>query len=719
MGCQFGRMRGSMFKISSLAFVSTFAAAAAAIAQDTPAERLRKPILDERIQPAATETLTEVTVTGDAPVGYTATEATSATKTGTRLLETPQAVSVVPRKLIDDQGARNLEEVIRNTAGVTPGGYYSEWDYYRIRGFDAAFTTYWDGLRGDYGKNVEIFGAERVEILKGPASSLYGQGPLGGLVNVVSKKPRPENFANVQFTLGTYDFVEPAIDAGLVLNKSQSVYLRLNALYRTRESFIDFADGERVFIAPSLTWEIGPDTKLTILTSYTHDRDHTSMGLPALGTVLYNPNGGIPTNRSVTEPGANEVDQWRVRLGYEFTHKFNDVFSLRQNFSASRLWQDWNNIYYPSFLGADQRTLFRYPYSTREELDRLAVDTALDARFKTGAVEHYVVAGVDYYKSDSNGTTDQIDYADLSSYAALDLYSPHYNAGKPRFASSTESTTKSDWWGFYLQEHAKLGKFTLLLGGRYDVTSSGNFDAEDFTGRVGVTYEIVKGVALYANYAQSFNPQWFSTDALGNPVEPETGENWEAGVKVDLLDNKFTGMVSAYHLTRQNLATANLSTPNPFDSIVSGEQRSQGVEVEAAWHISDSLDLTFAYTYTDAEITQDNTLPVGFRLAGVPEHAVSAWMKYTIQEGMFKGLGFGIGGRYYSAQQGDQTYTTRFQLPAYGTIDAAVSYERGPFHAQVNVTNLLDHEYYQGAYSDLYVLPGNPLNVRATIGWKF
>jgi len=701
--------------------VSTFTAvAAAAFAQDTPAaDRLRKPILEERVAPADSTSLSEVVVTADEPEGYTTTEATSATKTDTRLLETPQAVSVVPQKLIKDQGARRLEDVIKNTAGVTPGGYYSEWDYYRIRGFDAAFTTYWDGLRGDYGKNVEIFGVERVEILKGPASSLYGQGPLGGLVNVVSKKPRPENFADVQFTLGMHDFVEPAIDAGLALNDAKTVYLRLNALYRQRDSFVDFVDGERVFIAPSLTWEISPDTKLTILTSYTHDRDHTSMGLPARGTVLPNPNGGIPINRFVGEPDSNEVDQWRVRLGYEFTHRFNEVLSLRQNFSASRLWQDWNDIYYPSFMGPDQRTLFRYPYSTREELDRLAVDTALEARFNTGPIEHYLVGGVDYYSSDSHSTTDQIDYANLGSYAPLDVFAPRYHAPKPPYATTTESTTKSDWWGVYLQEHAKLDRFTLLLGARYDWTSSGDFDAEDFTGRLGMTYEVVKGVALYANYSQSFNPQWFSKDALGNPVEPETGENWEAGIKAELIEGRLTGMISAYHLTRENLATSNLSTPDPFDSIVSGEQRSQGIEVEAAWRITPSWDLTLAYSYTDAEITEDNTLPVGFRLAGVPEHAFSAWMKYTIREGTFKGLGFGIGGRYYSAQQGDQTYTTNFQLPAYGVIDAAISYERGPFHAQINVTNLLDREYYVGAYSDLYVLPGEPLNVRATVGWKF
>lgn len=446
------------------------------------------------------------------------------------------------------------------------------------------------------------------------------------------------------------------------------------------------------------------------------------MPLPAKGTVLPNINGEIPIGRYIGEPAnPQEIEQWRVRLGYQLTHKFNEVLSLRQNFDASRLWQDWNVSLYPSSLDVDERTLFRYPYSLREELDRLVVDTALEARFKTGPVEHYVVGGLDYYKTDDSLRTEEINYADFpGSYVPIDLFNPNYGASLPDYATFTKTTTKTDWWGLYLQEHAKIyDRFTILLGGRYDWSSFGEFDEEAFTGRVGLTYEFVKGAALYANYSQSFNPQWNSRDLLGQPLEPETGENWEVGLKVEDPKGRFTGMVSLFHLTRENLATANPFTPDLFDAIVAGEQRSQGVEVEGALHLLPGWELTFAYTYIDAEITADNVLPVGHRLAGVPEHAFSAWTKYTIQEGKLRGLGFGLGGRYYTAQEGDQTYTNPFQLPAYGTLDAAVYYERGPFYARVNVRNLLNREYYVGAYNDLYVLPGTPLEVRATVGWRF
>lgn len=665
---------------------------------------------------------TQVVAEKEQEQGYAVKKATTATKTETSLLETPQAVSVVPRSLLDDQGARKLDDVLKNVAGVTPGGYYSDWDYYRIRGFDASFTTFWDGFRGDYGKNAELFGLERVEVIKGPAASLYGQGPLGGLVNLVSKHPRPYTFADAYFTIGSYNFYEPAIDLGAPLNQAKTVYARLNALYRDQESFVDYVHKRRVFLAPSLTWEIGPDTTLTFLTQYVHDSDRLAFPLPAKGTVLPNINGDISISRFVGDPeNSNEVEQWRGRVGYEFRHQFNQIFSLRHNLYASRMWQNWDHILYPSSLDADERTLYRYPYGYRETLDQLGVDTALEAQFTTRSIQHYVIFGVDYYYNRSASTTRQIDYADFpGSYPALDLFDPQYGAPLPAFASVTKSRTNSELVGLYMQDQVKFfDRLTLTLGGRVDFSTNEGESVDAFSPRVGVTYELLPDVALYANYSESFDPQWFSTNAAGKPVDPETGENFEVGLKTALLDGRFNSLLALYQLTRQNVATANLSTPDPFDSVVSGEQRSRGVEWENALQLSPGWDLTFAYTYNDAEITKDNTLPVGARLQGVPEHAFSAWTKYTLQHGPLKGLGFGLGGRYYTEQEGDSTYSNPFKLPAYGIMDAAVYYERDSLRLQVNINNALDERYFVGSYNDLYVLPGEPLTTRATLSWLF
>lgn len=668
-------------------------------------------------------TLPEILVKAQAETepGYAVTNAAGALKLDIPLLETPQAVSVIARALLEDQGARKLEDALRNVAGVTVGGYYSDWDYYRIRGFDAAFSTYQDGLRGDYGTYAETYGLERVEVLKGPASALYGQGPLGGMVNLVSKRPRPENFADVQFSAGSFNFFEPALDLGLTLNDDKTVYARLTALYRDQESFVDYANKQRVFVAPALTWNIGPQTTITFLSHYSHDWLLMAMPLPAKGTVLPNINGKIPIERFIGDPDADSSELWRAKIGYELKHEFNETFALRQNASLNRLWQHWPDLLYPSSLDADERTLYRYPYNYRETLDRIALDTALEARFETAGLDHHLVAGVDYYASRSESESRQIDYADFpGSYPALDLYNPVYSSLLPPYATRSKTTTDAGMVGLYVQDHVKLfERVTVTFGGRYDWSSSEGDDVEGFSPRAGLTYAFSPSIAAYGNYSRSFKPQWYSRDAAGRVVDPEVGENYEVGLKTSFLDGRVNTLISLYHLTRQDVATPNPTTPDPFDAIAAGEQRSRGVELEGAFKITHGLEVTAAYTYADAEVTKDEALPVGARLQGVPEHSFSAWLKYTLQEGPLRGLGVGVGGRYYTEQQGDVTFAAPFELPAYGVMDAALFYRRGRFNAQVNLSNVLDERYFAGAYNSLYVMPGEPLSVRATVGWSF
>jgi iron complex outermembrane receptor protein len=649
-------------------------------------------------------------------------------KSETPLLETPQAVSVVGEEIIEDQDARKLEDVLRNVAGVSPGGYYDGWDYYRIRGFDSSFNTFWDGLRGDYGMNAEIFGLERVEVIKGPASTLYGQAPLGGLVNLVSKRPKHEQAGEIGFTAGSFDYYRGTFDHSTPLYEADApdgvkVYGRFVGMYKDAGSFVDHVDTERLYLAPSLTFELGSDTSLTLLANYTSDRGIFPMPLPARGTVLYNPNGEIPIERFLGLPGvSNMFEQSRLRLGYEFKHRFNDLVSLRQNFSFSRLEQDWNNVLYPSSLDADGRTLYLYPYDYLDEtLDRTGVDTALEFTFATGWIDHTVALGFDYYHDKATSRNRQIDYSDFpGSYVPIDLFNPNYHLGIPQYGSAGSSETGSDAIGVYLQDHAKLTEeITVTLGGRFDHASdrTSGESKDAFTPKAGVIWEFTEGVAAYANYARSFKPQWNARDIAGDPVDPEEGENYETGLKYSLCDGRVTGMASVFHLTRENVATANLATPDPFDADVSGEQRSRGFEFETAAEPVDGLKLTGAYTYIDAEVTKDSTIAEGTPLQGVPEHAVSAWVKYTVQEGTFRGFGAGLGGRYYSSQSGDTSHS--FDLPSYGLLDAALYYEQEAYSVQVNFNNILDKRHFVGSYNDLYVLPGKPFNVSASVNWKF
>jgi iron complex outermembrane receptor protein len=471
---------------------------------------------------------TQVTAEREPERGYGVQNATSATKTDTPLLETPQAISVVPRALLEDQGALKLDDVLKNVAGVSHGGYYGEWDYYRIRGFNASFYTYLDGLLGGlYNPNEELWGLERVEVVKGPASTLYGQGPAGGFVSLISKRPRPDFFGETRFTTGSFNFYEAAFDVNAPLTKEGNVYGRLNALYRQKDSFVDFADARRCFIAPSLTWEITPDTALTLLTSVTDDHMDFAFPLPARGTVLPNPNGEIPTSRYIGNPGAGGNDEWErlTRLGYEFRHRCNEHLSFRNQFRYER--HDWtsDDLAYPSFLEDDDRTLQLSGWLADGEYQGYRADSALDARLETGPIEHTLTGGIDYRRTEQKyiGRTS-------TNEVTLDVFAPDYDA-MPNFLYGEPFTYdfEEDDVGVYVQEHARWQKFTLTLGGRFDWSSSGNDSAHAFSPRAGLTYEFVNGLAAYASYSRSFEPQWGFVAASGDTVAPAIGENFEVG----------------------------------------------------------------------------------------------------------------------------------------------------------------------------------------------
>lgn len=384
-------------------------------------------------QEPATITLPEVVVTGESSDYRPPVVNKAGLKADIPLLKTPQAVSIVTDALIKDQGTRKLEEIIKNVAGVSPGGEYAEWDYYSIRGFDASFSTYLDGLRGDYeGMGVETFGLERVEVIKGPASTLYGQAPLGGIVNLVSKKPMHEFGGEIGFTAGSWGLYESTLDVNLPLTAADSdlgIYMRLNALYNEHGSFMDFYHAERLFIAPALTFEFSEDTSLTLLARYQLDQGLYSVALPARGTVLPNPHGQIPISTFIGDPDkTGGIDVENLRLGYEFKHRFNDHLSLRQNLGFFRVEQSWAHGLYNAVLGDDLRTLYVTPFNYQNGvIKRTMVDTAVDFTFETRGTKHTLTAGVDYFYSHNRSRYQDIDYDDFpGSYVAIDLFKPDH-----------------------------------------------------------------------------------------------------------------------------------------------------------------------------------------------------------------------------------------------------------------------------------------------------
>ncbi len=579
-----------------------------------------------------------------------------------------------------------------------------------------------DGMAADrnFWFEEELWNVERVEVLKGPASILYGQGSLGGTVQLVSKRPRSEWHADALLSVGMFGNYEAALDFGGPLAEDKSISFRVPLLHREHDSFTNHIDpSRREFIAPSLTWKIAPDTTLTFQTQYLAERTRTAFPLPAEGTVLPNPNGRIDRELNVGEPDdQNFTAGQRGMAGWLLDHRFSPSVTLHQGFRFMKENIRFHGIYPYDF---DQVELFRYAVIGHYQIESLTTDTHLQVDFSTGPVRHKLLAGVDYYWS---GYHERYDYGDV---ANLNVFNPVYGNDVTNIVPGGQNSNR--WWslGFYVQDQLKPTEhLTVLIGGRFDLANAEHVDQmtgertkqddDAFSPRIGATYEFLSGVVAYSGYSESFLPQgWWNKTVSGEVPKPETGREIEAGFKTELWDGRLTSTLAVFQLTRRNVATGDPT--NPGFVLVSGEQRSRGGELDATWKIVPGWELTVATGYTKVEVTKDEDFPVGDRLQMVPDWAFNGWMSYRIQEGALQGLGFGIGGRYLTDQAGDLPNT--FELPAYGVMDAAIYFERGRFRSQINLSNVLDTKYFGGSYDRLYVLPGEPFSASVTLEWSF
>lgn len=649
---------------------------------------------------ASDGTIETVTVTGQA--------FTADIKGRAPLMETPQNIQLISSDLLQAQSVSRLDDALRNVAGVMGGGYYASYDYFRIRGFDASGYIYLDGMRVDTYVDVlsELSGLEQIQVVKGPASALYGQGALGGLVNFVSKRPTDKSFLNIDASYGSYDSYELSLDGNLPVSSNAGG--RLVALMRHTGNFVKDAAGDnRIYLAPSFSWRIDDDTALTLLASYQHDRMNIAMPLTALGTIEPSQFGTYPRNINTSNLGnTNRSTANRTQLGYQFDHRINSIFSFSNRLRYSINDKDWDNVLYTSSLSSDGRYLSRYPYDYEGFGGMLSTDTSLSADFDTGPLKHHVMVGTDYYSSRDHSHSRQIDYSDPDSYMVLDLYNPVYHQPLTKYATYASSTERSHDIGAYLQDHVVYGPLTLTGSVRWDEA----YDNSDgtrrtdvaITPRLGATYAVLPNNVLFASYSESFLPQSGTTFA-GEMLKPETGRQWETGIKSSLMDGRIDLTASLYYLTRNNVSTSDPG--HAFYYLQSGKQRSRGFELDSRFQIQENWQAILTYAYTEAVVVKDNDAPKGDQLRNVPLNSIGAWSRYAF-DGMLKGVAVSGGVYHYSSSAGD--VPNSFRLPDYTLADAALSYTYGPGEIQLSVKNLFNERYFSGSYSNTYVQPGFP-----------
>ncbi|MFC4307788.1 TonB-dependent siderophore receptor [Steroidobacter flavus] len=631
---------------------------------------------------------------------------TTGTKSTTPLNETPQAITVITSDWMEMQNIQNVEDALRYAAGVktSPYGNDPRNDTFFIRGFNQTTSgLYRDGLttpNGQYGNwRSEPFALERVEVLRGPSSMLYGANSPGGLVNQMSKRPTAKPVANFQVEYGSFESKQAGFDLGGAVNADETVLVRGVGVLRDAETQVDFVDNKRKYLMPAVTFR--PSDKLiwTLLGEYQVDELGKANAYPTRGILLPNVNGRVPTNRFVGEPSFDNFDRDQVAGTSLLTWHLADALTLRQNTRFANMKLDYQTVN-PAGLQANQRFFNRQAVVSKEDTDILTTDTTLEGKWSHGIFDHTVVVGVDYQKKD-------LDYRiGMGTAPALDLFTPTYGVSITRPAYSTFVDQTVDQLGFYAQEHLKIADhFVVLLGGRYDQvereTNTAKDDQSEFTYRVGLVYLTDNGFSPYVSYATSFTPL-FGTNLRGESYDPESGEQVEVGLKYQPVGKAVSFTLAAFDLRRQNIQTAD---PNdPLNTVQSGEIASKGVEFETSYSIG-NIDLVASAAYNDVEITKSNNGDQGRTPFGVPDVYGSIWAHYEFEQGPIQGLGFG-GGVRYVGKSPDSTNTV--ESDASTLLDLMASYTFGKWRVALNGTNVLDKTYVSAVFNaNTYAYYGN------------
>ncbi|MBO9474204.1 TonB-dependent siderophore receptor [Shimia sp. R10_1] len=716
--------------------------------------------------------LKDINVTGADTEGYfgepVALNTGTIAKTGDAIIDTPRSVSVITTEQIQERGARDLEETLAYTPGVRAGlfGQDNRADWANVRGFTPNFLQ--DGLQTRYdfynGPRPETFMLNSVEVLRGPASGLYGSGSVGGVINTTSKTSAQDAPNIVQFQLGSNNRKQVGVDVSGNGNESGTLSYRFVGLLRDSDDVLPSSQDDTFNLAPSFTWRPSEDTELTVLASYQRSRATPATQFASwIGTldpvpsafVIPDFSGGVPivvpspnagrefdSDLYVGEPGFDRYDSESASLSASFKHRFNNVWSVNANARLSDSDAEYDHAYWygatdirtnlPAlaqylYLGRynPDGTINRTFYKARNSLKTFGADAYTTAEYSLGSVEMRSIVGLNYSRGEFD--KDSSDNSDPNNHGApINPFDPTYGNIIDVDIIDTPSVTTKEW-GIYSQNRATINdRLFVDFGVRYGRVEVGeNLDsangnlrpgAEDsaWTGNAAVMYRFDNGLAPYVSWATSFQQEAFGTDANGRPFDPTEGEQYEVGVKYQPTGTNTLLSAAAFDITKSNLLERDPTNPN--FQVQTGETSSKGVELEA-FHSFGDFSVQASYTYLDTQTdTQDY-------IDGIPEHLASAWVNYTPKQ--LDGWSFGLGARYTGSTFGSAGLPvalpglpTEFKTGAYTLFDAAVSYRKNDWLVALNVNNLSDERVITGcgAFACYF---GEGRNVMLTVSKTF
>jgi iron complex outermembrane receptor protein len=649
--------------------------------------------------------------------GYRASRSSSATKTDTALKDTPQAVSVIPRSVLDDLGSDDVERALEYAGGVSRQNDFGGLTLYEysVRGFTTS-AFYKDGFSADrgYPATPDAANIERIEVLKGPAASLYGRGDPGGTVNIVTKKPQPDAFATVQASAGSWDRYRTSLDLNTPLDAQGNLLSRVNLAVEDNQSFREHVDSQRLFVAPSLSWQLSEDTRLSMESEFVRHASTFDRGIVAPGGRW----GGVSRRTFLGEPNDGRIDNDNNLLQVALEHQLDADWSLRlaSHYKQGELAGDASEA---RALGADGRTVSRR-YRERETTWHDSISQAeLRGHFATGDWRHELLVGTEYedYRKQERVTT-----IGGSAYA-IDLYQPRYGQPKPNgLRSGTDFAERLRSRALTLQDQiAFTDQLRGLVGVRYEHLEQ---RVEDFTlgatrqqrhdpltYRAGLLYQFNEQFGVFANASTSFKPNT-GLDVRGATFKPEQGLGFETGIKAQLLDDRLSATVAVFSIDKRNVLALD---PASDRNRAVGKARSQGLDLQFSGQLSDALRVVGAYAYIDAKVTQgDRAIPTGSRILGVARHSGSLLAVHEFQEGPLRGSDVGAAFSFVGDRLGEAGGS--FELPAYHTVDLLAHYKASDsVTLGFNLNNVFDERYYERAYSDEWALPGAPRNVTVSL----
>ncbi|WP_444757465.1 TonB-dependent siderophore receptor [Pseudomonas sp. A014] len=664
--------------------------------------------------------------------GYIATRTAAGTKTDTPVVETPRSLSVITRQQLDDRQVLNLNDALRYTAGVQSSGYGSDSraDWLRVRGFDP--TQFLDGLplpKGSFANpKIEPWNLERITVLRGPASSVYGQTPPGGMLDMVSRRPQAESAHQVEAQVGSNEHKQINFDStGKIDNAGQFLY-RVSGTVRDSNAPVDHIPDKRYNIAPSLTWNINDDTKLTFLSQYTRDDTGiTGQFLPLQGTKLSSPVGKISHHKNLGEPDWDFYDRTYYALGYAFEHRFNDTWQFRQNLRYTKSDLSFQAVNVNTFNSVDANgNVNRESGIVNEDISQFAVDNNFQANFQTGAIDHTLLLGLDHQRSNTN-------YQWLYGMGV-----PPINVVRPVYGADMSQVTyfalqdfgqKTRQTGLYVQDQMALDNWRLTLGGREDWVHTGTVfhnsnDATSterdkaFSGNIGLSYVFDNGITPYFSYTESFQPAIGANVSSTTSFKPTEGRQYEVGVKFQPVGSQTLLTAAVYDLRQKNVNVTEGSITRQV-----GQLQVRGLELEATSQLTENLKTIASYTYTDTEILKGNDK--GNRMALIPRNQATLWADYTWHQGLLDGFGIGGGVRYVGDTYGNTANTDLGHVGSYTVYDASVHYDLGRLDnsmkgltVAVEAKNVFNKEYLSNC-DGFWCYYGDERNVVVSANYKF